>query len=620
MASPPSIEALSAAQAAQLKSAFARLSSGDVGAALVIASRLATEAPNAPDAQQLMAMCHADAGNVGEADRGFRRALELVPGNALILVNYGTLLRKVGRLQEALEAFRRATEAAPTLGKAWIELGLTARQLGSLALAHSALSRGVGLQPESALAWHALGNVQRAQGDIDAAEGAFRRAVSLKSDYATAWANLGAVLRLLGRADEALGCFERAGQAGHASAELADVVVGTLLDSGRLEEALERARALAQAYPDFAPAHLTLAHILWEYGGTANADAAVAGFRAAVQRRPDNRELRNTFARFLLAARQPEDALREIRILQTGENDPQLVRLEADTLEAMGRTEQAGVLYERLQRTDANADPAFLNTYARHLLRVGDWRAAAERASEAARIDPGNQEAWAYLATAWRLLEDPREHWLCDYERLIGLVEVEPPAGYSGTAEFLTALTATLEPLHRATREPVQQTLRGGSQTPGRLFGRPDPLIEATRLAVLQAVERWICALPADAQHPYLARNAGRVRVSGSWSVRLWSSGSHVNHIHPDGWSSSAFYVSLPPSVAATPDATSTAGCIQFGQPPLELGLDLPPRRVIRPEVGRLALFPSYMWHGTVPFIDEQPRMTIAFDMVPAAQ
>ena len=31
-----------------------------------------------------------------------------------------------------------------------------------------------------------------------------------------------------------------------------------------------------------------------------------------------------------------------------------------------------------------------------------------------------------------------------------------------------------------------------------------------------------------------------------------------------------------------------------------------------------LALFPSYMWHGTVPFEDEQPRMTIAFDMRPA--
>lgn len=619
MASPAPIEALSAAQAAQFESAFRLLSAGNVGGALAIASRLSCEAPHAPDAHQLVAMCHADAGNIGEAVAGFRRALELVPGNALILVNYGTLLRKVGRLEEALVAFRQAAEAAPNLGKAWIELGLTALQLDKRQQAQSALARAVGLQPDSALAWHALGNAQRAQGEIEAAASAFRRAVSLKSDYATAWANLGAVLRLLGRADEALGCFERAGHAGHASAELADGIVGTLLDCGRLDEALERAKALTQAYSDFAPGHLTLAHILWEHADAANAGAAVAGIRTAVQQRPNNRELRNTFARFLLAARLPEDALSQIRILQADDNDPQLVRLEADTLEVLGRTAQAGGLYAKLHRTLAT-DPVFLNAYARHLLRVGNWQAAAERASEATRVDPGNQEAWAYLGTAWRLLEDPREHWLCNYERLIGLVEVAPPAGYSGVPEFLSALTATLEPLHRATREPVLQTLRGGSQTPGRLFGRPDPVIDATRHALIQTVERWLQALPADVSHPFLARNARRVRLSGSWSVRLWSSGSHVNHIHPEGWMSSAFYVSLPPSVTANSTVGSAAGCIQFGQPPLELELDLPPRRVIRPEVGRLALFPSFMWHGTVPFIDEQPRLTIAFDMVPSSR
>jgi len=29
-------------------------------------------------------------------------------------------------------------------------------------------------------------------------------------------------------------------------------------------------------------------------------------------------------------------------------------------------------------------------------------------------------------------------------------------------------------------------------------------------------------------------------------------------------------------------------------------------------------LFPSYMWHGTVPFRAPQNRTTVAFDVVPA--
>jgi len=28
-------------------------------------------------------------------------------------------------------------------------------------------------------------------------------------------------------------------------------------------------------------------------------------------------------------------------------------------------------------------------------------------------------------------------------------------------------------------------------------------------------------------------------------------------------------------------------------------------------------LFPSYFWHGTLPFSSVQPRLTVAFDAVP---
>lgn len=609
--------ALTVSQAKQRDTAFRMLVAGSVGDALSIARRLASEAPLAPDAQQLIAMCCAESGDVGEADRRFLRALELAPGNALILTNYGAMLRKADRLTDALSAFQCAAEAAPDFAKAWIEQGLTALRLGLRQQALTALARGLELQPDSALAWHALGNARRADGELEAAEGAFRKAVALSAGYATAWANLGAVLRLLGRADEALACFERAGKAGYASPDLADNIAGTLLDSGRLGEAFEQAKDLTRAHPDFVPGHVTLAHILWEYGDEPDSDAAVAALRAAVQNRPHNRPLRVAFARFLMGARRAEDALVQIGILRAEDPDPQLARMEADALEALGRTERAGALYEKLHRDLGNNDATFLNAYTRHLLRAGNWLAAADRATDALRLDSGNQEAWSYLGTAWRLLDDPREHWLCDYDRLVELVEIEPPAGFAEVSDLLAALTSTLEPLHQARREPVQQTLRGGSQTPGRLFGRPDPVIAATQASLLSAVERWLQKLPTDARHPFLMRKASTVRFSGSWSVRLWSSGSHVNHIHPEGWLSSAFYVSLPPSVTTRAAAGDPAGCIQFGQPPVELGLDLPPRRVIRPEAGRLALFPSYMWHGTVPFQDEEPRLTIAFDMVP---
>jgi hypothetical protein len=40
-------------------------------------------------------------------------------------------------------------------------------------------------------------------------------------------------------------------------------------------------------------------------------------------------------------------------------------------------------------------------------------------------------------------------------------------------------------------------------------------------------------------------------------------------------------------------------------------------RRAVQPVPGRLVLFPSYMWHGTIPFHATTARTTIAFDAVP---
>ncbi len=393
-----------------------------------------------------------------------------------------------------------------------------------------------------------------------------------------------------------------------------------MLDVGRLEQAVAQARQVTRQFPDFAVGHTTLANLLWEYGSAEEPDDdPTATLRAAVQARPQDAALRLAFVSFLLKTRQAEDALAQIKTLQAQSPRPVLAPLEANALEILGRTDQAGALYAQIHGAHGSKDPAFLNAYTRHLLRAGKWDAAARMATDAIGIDSGNQEAWAYLGTAWRLLGDPREFWLFDYERLIAMVDIETPTGYADEGDYLDALKTALEPLHRAKREPVQQSLRGGSQTPGRLFCRPEPVITATRSSVLRAVERRLASLPSDARHPFLARKARSVRFSGSWSVRLWSSGNHVNHIHPEGWMSSAFYVALPPSVRS-PTADRHPGWIQFGQPPVELGLDLPPRLQLRPEPGKLALFPSYMWHGTVPFDDDDARLTIAFDMIPSQE
>jgi hypothetical protein len=179
---------------------------------------------------------------------------------------------------------------------------------------------------------------------------------------------------------------------------------------------------------------------------------------------------------------------------------------------------------------------------------------------------------------------------------------------------FNRDLNTYLDSLHRDDREFVDQTLRGGTQTLGDIFGAGHELVERLRLRVDEAVAAYVARLKENAEHPLLRRRRAQFHYSGSWSSRLRDCGFHTNHVHSKGWISSAYYIAVPEAVENTHEKQ---GWLKFGEPAFEPAFKEPIRRAIKPAPGKLVLFPSYMWHGTVPFHSAAARTTIAFDAVP---
>jgi len=601
---------LTGAQASRFQTAVRLLGERQVQQALALARELAFQAGDSADAQQLLGMCLAEASDQRGAEAAFRRALALAPTSQVVALNFGAFLARIQRLDEAAAVL----ESVPPVAQTLVQLGFVLLQMTDHGRARKAFEDAIGLGGGDGAAWQGLGSALRGLGELQSAADAFRRATELMPRHAPAWINLGHVLRLLGCIEDALACMHCARALGYDLEDLDDAINGLLLDAGQPAQALDGARALARRSPGYAPGQHTLANILWEFGPElAPGEDPLDAFRTAARERAGDRTMQLQLVRMLMAVRRPEEALSVLDPMRRKEpGDPVLKWFAADAFDALGEFEQASALYSAIAPRFPHS-PDFLNAWTRHSFRRGMHDAARQHAERAVQVAPTNQEAWSNLGIAWRLLGDAREDWLFDYERLVGFVEVEPPPGFADRPSFLAALTRVLEGLHRASREPVRQSVRNGSQTPGRLFGRKDPTLRATEASLRTAVSQWLASLPHDPSHPFLGRNRDSVRIVGSWSVRLKSSGRHSNHIHNEGWLSSAFYVALPPSVrAGSPD--NQAGWIQFGQPLEDLGLDLEPRRLIQPREGLLALFPSYMWHGTIPFDDVAPRLTIAFD------
>jgi len=285
----------------------------------------------------------------------------------------------------------------------------------------------------------------------------------------------------------------------------------------------------------------------------------------------------------------------------------------ARSLTAMGRYPEAIARYETLLARHHD-DAGLFGIAAEPALMSGDPQKAAWLCEQGLAAAPNNPSCLAMLSIASRMLEDGRDEAINGYDTLVRSFDLEPPEGYSDMASFNAELNASLDQLHPKSRELIDQSLRGGTQTPGHLFPAGLPLVAKLKQRIDAAVARYIAELAEDARHPLLSRRAKQFGYSGSWSSRLYDSGFHVNHFHPDGWISSCYYVSVPDVVQ---DETAKQGWIKFGEPALDVTLKHPVRRTIQPIGGRLVLFPSYMWHGTVPFHARTARTTIAFDVVP---
>jgi tetratricopeptide (TPR) repeat protein len=465
-------------------------------------------------------------------------------------------------------------------------------------------------------------------------EGALPVIAQAVKQYPTAqlWQWKGLLERALDEHEQALVSFENAVRLEPTSTSIAHGHARTALEAGIPAEVLyERARVLAPAdgaiLIGLAAARLAAGH-----GEQAEAELDSALLRSPLWIEGHNQlaQLRSMLGRPDLASASLERSLGELpdqsRLWQAlfdlrikSENfskldeavvaarrtsaDSSFVRMyEAIAAAELAQTARADALFDELEGLGGDS----LGVWRiRHLLRTGRAELALTLIDRELQ-GPRAASVWPYAGLAWRLTGNLRWDWLEGSGNLISVIDLAdklPP---------LDKLAEVLRTIHRSRGEYLDQSVRGGTQTDGPLFSRIEPAIRALRSAVVEAVDDYVARLPAqDSEHPLLRhRSDRRVRFAGSWSVWLRSKGFHVSHVHPQGWISSALYVALPPTL----DTASKEGWLQLGEPGPELGVGLHPIAHIEPRPGRLVLFPSWMWHGTMPFGSGE-RLTVAFDV-----
>ena len=448
-----------------------------------------------------------------------------------------------------------------------IDLAAQHHKEGRLSQAETAYQRILESDPNQPIALHLLGVVAHQTGKNDVAVDLITRAIAIDPDLAEAHSNLGTALRDLGKLEEAVTSYHKALALKPDYADAHNNLGNALKDLGKPEEAVASYHKALNLKPDLAEAHNNLGNALRDLG---KPEEAISSYQKALNLKPDYVNAHNNLGLALRELGRLEDALQIFESIDT----PECYAHVLECLFALGEYDK---FYEKqtasARNNEINTRVAAINAFASHQLN---------------RSDP---------------------HPFCPTP--LKFVRVcEPLDGVDDADGFLRDLMDDLQS-REAIWEPPGKTTRHGFQTMSNLFKKPyGRLVELDRI-IKDTIENY--RFEFSSENCDFIRLFPKTLTLSGWFIRLIKGGHQTEHIHSGAWLSGIFYLQMPK-------------CTDQEEGSIELGLwgyDYPilnksyPKNRFYPKNGGIILFPSSLFHRTIPFHSDEERMSIAFDLRP---
>ena len=422
----------------------------------------------------------------------------------------------------------------------------------------------------------ALTNVNR----LDEAVSAYQQALKVQPSFFEAHGNLGTLLQRQGKLDEAISSYQ-AGLTINPQDARGYFNLGTVLrDKGELQAAVAAYQKALQLLPNYTDAHNNLGETLRDQG---DMPAAVKSYQAALALNPSHPNANYNMAEFLYLAKNYQEAI---------------------------------TYFERSQLEDWQA---------RKLVCLyKDFKFDAFKANRDALAGgmPNTSPFVATLSTHFSINTDtPDPYNFCKN----GLDFVYQNKILEADSTLLKDLLNDIDTADIAERK--QGRLTNGQQSAGNLFKRPEASFRALAELIKQEFLNYKNKF-AQADCELILSFPTELEFTSSWYVKM-QQGGHLNaHIHEIGWISGAVYLAMP-------SENGIEGAFEYGThgddyPMMHIS-GLPPKTMasfptahILPKVGDIVLFPSSLFHRTIPFFSpfnsNDTRICIAFDLKPAGE
>jgi len=447
-------------------------------------------------------------------------------------------------------------------------LGIALDGLGQYGEAINSYRNALKLQPNMPDLHYNLGIVQASVGQFNEAAASYRKAIALQPRFFEAYGNLGTLLQKQGKLEEAVASY-RKGLSINADAR-GHFNLGTALrDQGKLDDAIKSYRQAIHLFPNYSDAHSNLGETLRDQG---NMQEAIESYQNALALNPNHPSANYNMAEFLYLAKRFVEAIPHFERSQI---DDWLER----SMYCLYKAERFNEFKTKLdQVVSAGKHTApFLATLATHYA-----------------VNFGVKDTYNFCKNGFDFVYNAK------------IPELSEP-----NSPLLKSLLSDINNAEIAER--VQGMLHNGKQSAGNLFKRPEASFRTLGELVKKEFLNYKTKF-SGADCELIKSFPEELEFTSSWYVKMRQGGHLDAHIHEIGWISGAVYLAMP-SDKKTPEEGAFEYGIHGDAYP-QKHKDFPVGRVI-PNVGEIVLFPSSLFHRTIPFTSSEERICIAFDLKP---
>lgn len=549
--------------------------------------------PNHADANHNMGVLAVGAGKVQASLPFFKAASGATPGIVQFWLSYIDALMKLGHYTDAQAVFDQAKrkgangEAIDQLEKQITKQGLKASKANTINISDSRSSKSNIL--DSIKLDKALRLASRKSKDAS-----FEDAKNIYQDILYKFPNNKKALTGL---QLLTGVAIVAQQ--HPSSEQQQSIIH-LYTQGKFQQALAHANKMLDRFPN--------SSVLYNIAGASNAalmqfDAAVNSYKKALKIAPDSPETYYNMGAALNDKGSVEAAIESYR---------KALKIKPDYAEAY---KNLGSLYHD-NRQYRKARECFDKLTDRYSVAkalectysLENYDEFNERVDSIAKNNPSNIRVAAMSAFASHQIEQRDSYPFCENpNKVITFSNIKKHIpDYN---KFINTLLSEMNQKNTAW-EPKNNATISGFHTPGNLFSKPNGTLKILENIILKELELFYTKFKY--LNNGLIQNWPKQNNIIAWYVRMLKNGHQRSHIHPSGCVSGVFYLKTVES------PTEHEGAIEFGLH----GYDYPilnkdyPRQIYQPCNGDIVLFPSSLFHQTIPVVKDVERCVIAFDFI----